>query len=78
MLPVGYTTPMRVMSNRSLFILAVIMLALGALLPILIVSGVLKSTFLLNFFTFGLSVSGLFLGYLTAGAFFTKRDDDLK
>ena len=47
---------------RRLMVVAVVLLALGVLLPLLMVIGVLPSTYPLNFLAFGSSVAGLFIG----------------
>jgi hypothetical protein len=49
-------------SPRFLLILGVLMMLMGIILPFLMVIQVLESTFLLNFFSWGLSVVGLALG----------------
>ncbi len=47
---------------RILLSLGVILLLLGVILPFLMVIQVLESTFFLNFFSWGASVTGLSLG----------------
>lgn len=47
-----------------LMLLGTFGLLAGAILPFLIVLGILTSTFALNFLAFGASVAGLFLGLL--------------
>jgi hypothetical protein len=49
-------------NSRFLLLLGVILMLLGAVLPFLMVLHVLKSTFFLNFFAWGASVAGMFLG----------------
>ena len=49
-------------SPRFLLILGVILMLLGIILPFLMVIKVLESTFFLNFFAWGASVTGLALG----------------
>jgi hypothetical protein len=49
-------------SPRVLLSLGVILLLLGIVLPFLMVIQILESTFFLNFFSWGLSVTGLALG----------------
>lgn len=51
-------------SWRKLLWLAIVLLLTGVVLPLLMVIGVLRPTFLLSFLSFGASVSGLFLGSL--------------
>lgn len=41
-----------------------VMVMLGAILPALMVMQIIKSTFFLNFFAYGMSVAGLFLGII--------------
>jgi hypothetical protein len=53
-------------------LLGVFMMLLGVILPILMVMHILESTFFLNFFSFGVSVSGLFIGLISL-AFYSKR-----
>jgi len=60
------------MKKRSLnpvemIAISIVLLLLGVVLPFLMVMQVLKSTFFLNFFSYGASVIGLFLG--TYGVF---------
>jgi len=50
------------LSPRFLLSLGVILLFLGVILPFLMVIHVLESTFILNFFSWGASVTGLSLG----------------
>jgi hypothetical protein len=47
-----------------LFVIAVILLVIGAVLPFLMVIRVLESTFFLNFLSYVASVAGLFLGFI--------------
>lgn len=49
-------------SPRVVLSLGVILLLLGVILPFLMVIQVLESTFFLNFFSWGASVTGLALG----------------
>ena len=49
-------------SPRFLLSLGVILMLLGVILPFLMVIHVLKSTFFLNFFSWGASVAGLAFG----------------
>jgi hypothetical protein len=48
----------------SFIILALLMLVVGAVLPLLIIIGEVESTFLSNFLAYGISAAGLFLGIL--------------
>ncbi len=49
-------------SPRFLLILGLFLMLLGIVLPFLMVIHVLDSTFFLNFFSWGVSVTGLALG----------------
>lgn len=63
---------------HAFILLALILLVTGAVLPFLMVIGVLPSTFVLNFVTYFASVVGLFLGFIGI-AFYVgdarKKDD---
>lgn len=58
---------------------AIVMLLLGVILPFLMVIAVLPSTFLLNFFSFAVSVAGLFIGMIGLASLISdhhsRRDD---
>ena len=63
-----------------LIILAFFMLLAGAVLPFLIVIGLIESTFFLNFLAYVVSVAGLFLGVIGIAMYVGKergrrRDD---
>ena len=63
-------------SPRLLLSLGVILLLLGVVLPFLMVMHVLESTFFLNFFSWGASVTGLALGTIGFALYVrTKRDN---
>ena len=49
---------------RSLLSLGLILMLLGVILPFLMIIHVLESTFFLNFFSWGASVSGMLLGII--------------
>jgi hypothetical protein len=51
-------------SPQFLLPLGVILLLLGWILPLLMVLKIIPSTFFLNFFSWGASVAGLFLGMI--------------
>jgi len=51
-------------SPRLLLSLGLILMLLGIILPFLMLIHILESTFFLNFFSWGASVSGLFLGII--------------
>jgi len=60
-------------SPRFLLILGVILLLLGWIIPLLIIMRVIPSTFLLNFLSWGMSVAGLFLGFI-GGAMWVRMN----
>ncbi len=62
-------------SPRLLLGLGVVLMLLGAVLPFLMVLHVLKSTFFLNFFAWGSSVAGMFLGTMGIAASGRGRRD---
>ena len=51
-------------SPRFMVGLGLVLMLLGIILPFLILIKVLESTFFLNFFAYGASVGGLFLGII--------------
>lgn len=57
------------LSSRSILWIGFVLVLLGFLLPLLIVIKVLESTFFLNFFSFIVSVVGLFLGLIGAAQY---------
>ena len=63
-------------SNKKLKIL----LIAGAVLPFLMIIGVLESTFFLNFVTYLASVVGLFLGFIGIAVYVgdARKEDDWK
>jgi putative Mn2+ efflux pump MntP len=54
-----------------LILLGFVGVVAGVVFPLLMVLGVLKSTFFLNFFSFTASVAGLFLGII-GGAMYVR------
>jgi hypothetical protein len=54
-----------------------VLVTAGMALPILMFMQYLKSTFLLNFFSYGASVAGLFLG-LIGGAMYVRQSQKKK
>ena len=62
-------------SPRVLLSLGVILLLLGIVLPFLMVIQILESTFFLNFFSWGLSVTGLALGTIGFAMYSRGRRD---
>jgi len=63
---------------RWFIIIAGFLLVIGAVLPFLMVIGVLESTFLLNFVTYFASVIGLFLGFIGIAMYVgdARKEDD--
>lgn len=49
---------------KTLLVVGLLLMVAGVVLPFLMVTQVLESTFLLNFFSFGAQVAGLFLGFI--------------
>jgi hypothetical protein len=65
---------MNIENNRNFFItiaVGFVLVVAAAVLSFLMVQQILKSTLLLNFFTFAISVSGLFLGVI-GGSMYVK------
>lgn len=61
--------------RRPVYIILIgfVMVLLGAFLPFLMVMRILKSTFFLNFFSYGISVVGLFLGIIGSALYVSYR-----
>lgn len=59
-------------------IVAVFLLLFGCIMPFLMVTQVVASTFLLNFLSFASSISGLFLGIIGLALYRVKsrKDED--
>lgn len=55
---------MNEMKPTHMFVLSVLLQVTGCALPFLMLIHMLESTFFLNFFSWGASVSGLFIGLL--------------
>ena len=51
-------------SPVRLVLIAFVLLVLGVLFPLLMMIQVIESTFWLNFLSFGMQVTGLFLGFI--------------
>jgi hypothetical protein len=62
---------MRPIRGEVLILIGFVMVLLGAILPFLMVMKILESTFFLNFFSYGVSIAGLFLG-ITGSAFLVR------
>ena len=62
-------------SPRFLLTLGLILLLTGWIIPLLIIMSVIPSTFLLNFLSWGMSVAGLFLGFV-GGAMWVRMNKE--
>ena len=62
-------------SPRLLLALGLFLMILGIVIPFLIVIRALESTFFLNFFSWGASVAGLFLGIIGVATWVRKRKE---
>ena len=60
-----------------LILIGFVLVTAGMVFPFLMVMQILESTFFLNFFSFGASVSGLFLG-LIGGAMYVRWNQKKK
>jgi len=63
-------------SPRFLLSLGVILLLVGWLIPLLIILRVIPSTFFLNFLSWGVSITGLFLGFIGGAMWVRKNKED--
>lgn len=61
---------------ERLLTIAVFLLLFGCIMPFLMVTQAVPSTFLLNFLSFAASVSGLFLGIIGIAQYRIKRGKD--
>jgi hypothetical protein len=52
-----------------MILIGFVLVVLGAVLPFLIVLQIIESTFFLNFFAYGASLAGLFLGFIGASMY---------
>lgn len=65
------------MRVNRLFVIGLTLVVAGAVLPFLMVIGVLQSSLWLGFVSYTSSIGGLFLGVLSAaGIFASRRQDD--
>lgn len=55
--------------SRHLIIIGFFLVLFGFIAPLLMVVGVLESTFFLNFFSYATSVGGLFMGIIGAAGY---------
>ena len=62
-------------SPRLLLGLGLLLMILGVVIPFLILIHVVESTFFLNFFSWGASVGGLFLGIIGVATWVRKRKE---
>jgi hypothetical protein len=60
---------------RLLLSLGLVLMLLGVILPFLMVLHLIPSTFFLNFFSWGASVSGLFLGFIGVATWTKMRKE---
>ena len=61
--------------SRQLIFLAVFLLLLGCIMPFLMVMHVVESTLFLNFFSFGASILGFFIGMIGIAGERMKQKD---
>ena len=72
--------PMKLEDEKQplrLILVGFVLVTVGMVLPFLMVMGVVKSTFLLNFISYGSSVSGIFLGII-GGAMYVRQSQKKK
>jgi hypothetical protein len=60
-------------SPSGLILIGLVLVVTGVILPLLMVVQVLPSTFFLNFFAYGASLTGLFLGVIGAASYMRDR-----
>ena len=60
-----------------LILIGFVLVTVGMVLPFLMVMGVMKTTFLLNFISYGSSMSGIFLGII-GGAMYVRLSQKKK
>jgi hypothetical protein len=61
------------LSPLGLILIGLVLVVTGVILPLLMVIQVLPSTFFLNFFAYGASLTGLFLGVIGAASYMRDR-----
>jgi len=64
---------MRTIRGEYIILIGFVMVVAGAVLPFLMVMRILPSTIFLNFFSYGASVMGLFLGLIGCAYFVRYR-----
>jgi len=57
----------------ALILIGFVLVLMGAVLPFLIILRVFESTFFLNFFAYGSSMAGLFLGVIGASMYVNEH-----
>jgi hypothetical protein len=57
----------------NLILIGFFLVLIGAVLPLLMVVQIIKSTYFLNFFSYGASAVGLFLGTFGSALYFRGR-----
>ena len=60
---------------RLLLSLGLVLMLFGVILPFLMVIHMIESTFFLNFFSWGASVAGLFLGFIGVATWSKMRKE---
>lgn len=66
------------MTPNRLLIIGLLLVLFGAVMPFLIVLGIVPSTFTLNFLSFAASVAGVFLGILGSAMVAGRRHRNKK
>ncbi len=63
------------MNSRFLryFLVGLVLVIVGAVLPFLMVLNVIESTFFLNFFAYGAQILGVLLGVVAAALYFQEH-----
>ncbi len=64
---------MLTLSPVKMILIGLFLVVLGVVLPLLMVLDILKSTFFLNFFSYGASLAGLFLGLIGAASYVREK-----
>ena len=57
------------LNSRQLIVIGFVCVLIGAILPFLMVLQIITATFLLSFFSFGVSAFGVLLGMIGAGMY---------
>ena len=64
------------MDQNRLLVVGALLLVAGAVLPFLMIIGIVQSSFLLNFAAYGASIIGLFVGMIGIAMYVNDRDRD--